>query len=72
MKPRLVPLMVVAAFLLPFLAAWWLNFGPWPWRPDAVGNRGILIEPPVPVEEAGVQSLGDDAVAPDVDESAPA
>lgn len=57
MKPRLVLLTVAAIFLLPFLLAWWLNFGPWPWRPEAARNRGILIEPPVPVEQAGVRFL---------------
>jgi len=56
-KSRLVPLSVTAAFLLPVLLAWWLNFGPWPWRPEAAGNRGTLIQPPVLVESAGVRSL---------------
>lgn len=69
MKLRLVPLTVTAAFLLPFVLAWWLNFGPSPWRPDAAHNRGFLIEPPVPVEEPGVRFLvpgpADDGLVPD-------
>jgi len=70
MKLRLAPLAVTAAFLLPFLLAWWLNFGPSPWQPEAAHNRGTLIQPPVLVEAAGVRSLAggsqQEELAPDV------
>lgn len=63
MKSRVLLVVVIVAFTLPFVLAWALNFGPWQWRPEASRNRGELVQPPPQIVTPAVADLDGNVVA---------
>lgn len=58
LSPRIALLIIAALFFLPLVLAWLMYTGTLEFRPQATRNLGQLVQPPVPVDWAGVYRDG--------------
>jgi len=54
LSPRVTLLIIAALFFLPLVLAWLMYNGTIAFQPHSTRNLGTLVQPPVPVEWAGV------------------
>jgi len=54
LSPRIALLVIAALFFLPLVLAWLMYTGTVELQPHSTRNRGLLVQPPLPVDWAGV------------------
>lgn len=63
LTPRLALLLIAALFIVPLALAWMMYSGVIEYSPGATRNFGRLVEPPRPVDWAGIEVDGEPAAA---------
>jgi len=61
LTPKMVLLLIAALFIVPLAVAWMMYSGAIEYTPGATRNYGRLVEPPQPVDWAGIEVDGEPA-----------
>ena len=62
MSPRVALVIIAAIFVLPLAVAFLMYWGAIDYNPVETRNLGTLVQPPVPVDLAGLEPLGSDTI----------